>query len=385
MQSLNHKCDDYGQRARIGRESGTSIHSGYDDAHRLTSEDWLDVNDAQLCAFAYDYDAAGNRKKKTFNGEVTYYDYNNLNQLTKESILGGDVTYYTWTADGEMATKHEAASWTYYTWDVDESLKKIEAPNVTLENKYNSRMQRVWRSEGGNASDLIYDGQKLVAEASSNSLSRYYLSEGGSVYSPLVSQLGSQHWFQFDALGSTLGLTDGGGGLSDAFRYEAFGTSLGRTGITATSYQHVGRYGYFNEPSVGLEQVWWRWRQSVDGWLSRDQLDRYPMPLRASRYPSPTMSIDPTGLVPVCANSCDETAWLAYAVLFLLPLGALNTVIWTGPVQCIAECLLAGAALEIVVGPIHRRYGCLSASLPSLSCHRSGRQRRFDLSCSSSR
>jgi RHS repeat-associated protein len=169
-----------------------------------------------------------------------------------------------------MATKHEAASWTYYTWDVDESLKKIEAPIVTLENKYNSRMQRVWRSEDGAAESLIYDSQKLIAEASSGSLNQYYLSEGGSVFSPLVSQLGSQHWFLFDALGTTLGLTAEGGGLSDTFLYEAFGTSLGRTGATATPYQYVGGYGY-HTTNFGLCNAWHRWYMRHDSrWVTRD-------------------------------------------------------------------------------------------------------------------
>ncbi|MBU0611278.1 MAG: hypothetical protein KKI08_25590 [Armatimonadetes bacterium] len=51
-----------------------------------------------------------------------------------------------------------------YTWDVDESLTKIQAPDVTLANKHNSRMQRVARDEDGAAETLIYDGDKLIAE-----------------------------------------------------------------------------------------------------------------------------------------------------------------------------------------------------------------------------
>jgi len=263
-------------------------------AHRLTGEDWLDPSDVHLYAFAYEYDAAGNRLRKTFNGEVTYYNYNNLNQLEAESVLGGDTTDYTWTADGEMETKHEAAGWTYYTWDVDESLRRIAAPETTLDNKYNSQMQRVQRVEDGAASDLIYDNQKLIAEAGASNLSRYYLSESGSVYSPLLAQFGSEHWFLGDALGTTLGLTDASGGLTDAFRYEAFGTSLGRTGSTATPYQYVGGYGYFREASVELEQVWWRWyHQCSSRWISDDPLD--PSYFVYARN-DPARLIDATGL-----------------------------------------------------------------------------------------
>ncbi|MEN6645437.1 MAG: hypothetical protein ABFE08_23585 [Armatimonadia bacterium] len=252
LQSLYYTYDTDGQRTKIEREDGTRVYFGYDAAHRLTGEDWLDPSDAHIYGFAYEYDAAGNRLRKTFNGEVTYYDYNNLNQLTTERVLGGEATYYTWTPDGAMATKQDGEGWTYYTWDVDESLKKIDAPNVTLENKYNARMQRVWRSEDGNGESLVYDAQKLVAEATTGGLERYYLSEGGSVYSPLVSQLGSQHWFLFDALGTTLGLTDRSGGLSDTFKCEAFGTSLGRTGVTETPGQWLAAYQQYAEAPSGL-------------------------------------------------------------------------------------------------------------------------------------
>ncbi|MEN6301283.1 MAG: hypothetical protein ABFD96_01085, partial [Armatimonadia bacterium] len=295
LQSLHYKYADDGQRERIDREGGTRIYYKYDDAHRLTGEDWLDPSDNHIYGFAYEYDDAGNREKKTFNGEVTYYDYNNLNQLTTERVLGGEATYYTWTADGAMATKQEAAGWTYYTWDVDESLTKIEAPETTLESKYNARMQRVWRREDGAAEWLVYDAQKLVAEATTGGLERYYLSEGGSVYSPLVSQLGSQHWFQFDALGTTLGLTDSGGGLSDTFRYEAFGTSLGRTGTTETRYQYVGGYGYFREAGVGLEQVWWRWYENrTASWSAADPVELMKPYVYVDS--SPASATDPMGL-----------------------------------------------------------------------------------------
>ncbi|MEN6344149.1 MAG: RHS repeat-associated core domain-containing protein, partial [Armatimonadia bacterium] len=195
----------------------------------------------------------------TKNGETTYYEYNTLNQLTLERSTAGAQTYYQWQADGAMASQQDVEGWTYFTWDVDEALTRIQAPGVTLDNKYNAHMQRVWRSENGIAETLIYDDQKLIAELTTGGLSRYHLSEGGSAYSLLVSQLGSQCWQLFDALGTVIGLTAGDGSLSDTFLYEAFGTSLGRTGTTETPYQYVGGYGYFHEPTVGLEQVWWRW------------------------------------------------------------------------------------------------------------------------------
>ncbi|MEN6643887.1 MAG: RHS repeat-associated core domain-containing protein, partial [Armatimonadia bacterium] len=257
--------------------------------------------------------------------EVTYYDYNNLNQLTTERVLGGEATYYTWTADGAMATKQEAAGWTYYTWDVDESLKRIEAPNVTLDNKYNARMQRVWRSDDGEAEYLVCDAQKLVAEVAAGGLERYYLSEGGSIYSPLVSQLGSQHWFLFDALGTSLGLADEAGRLSDTFGYEAFGTSLGRTGTTETPYQYVGGYGYFDEPGVGLEQVWNRWYTPAQGrFVGMDPVGSPPDYIYVGN--NPAFVTDPSGMSPcptfwMCFGDCMHGVWMPMLAGCLIGVG----------------------------------------------------------------
>ncbi|MBU0611279.1 MAG: hypothetical protein KKI08_25595 [Armatimonadetes bacterium] len=80
---------------------------------------------------------------------------------------------------------------------------------------------------------------------------KYYVSEGGSVHSPLLAQHDEEtHWFHSDALGSTLGLTNDAGSLSDTFLYEAFGTSLGRTGTTVTPYQHVGAAGWYAKTAL---------------------------------------------------------------------------------------------------------------------------------------
>jgi YD repeat-containing protein len=191
LQSLYYTYDGDGRRTRIVREDGRAVYFGYDDASRLTGETWLTSGGTQLYAFAYQYDAAGNRKQKTFNGITTTYNYNTLNQLTSEATAGA-TTYYTWTADGEMATKHDATGWTYYTWDVDESLKHIQTPSDDLANLYNSRMQRVQRTEAGAVTYMLYDGEKLAEEKDGTwATQRGYANEGPSIYSPLVAQSGA--------------------------------------------------------------------------------------------------------------------------------------------------------------------------------------------------
>jgi len=106
-----------------------------------------------------------------------------------------------------------------------------------------------------------------------------------------VSQLDEEaHWFQADALGSTLGLTTGGGGLSDTFLYEAFGTGLGRVGTTETALQYGGGNSAYTENvensallnsgptwqalDAGLATLSWG---GIGDWM-RDFFERYSWP-----------------------------------------------------------------------------------------------------------
>ncbi|MCE5239185.1 hypothetical protein LLH23_11940, partial [bacterium] len=108
------------------REDGTSIYYRYDAAGRLAREDDLDGSGQGLYAFDCRFDAAGDRRQLTKNGETTYYQYNTLNQLTLEGSTGGALTYYQWQADGALAGKQDARSTTYFTWDVDEALTQAD-------------------------------------------------------------------------------------------------------------------------------------------------------------------------------------------------------------------------------------------------------------------
>ena len=47
-------------------------------------------------------------------------------------------------------------------------------------------------------------------------------------------------WFVYDGLGSTRALTDQAGTLRDEYTYEAFGSLLCRTGVTANEFLFTG-------------------------------------------------------------------------------------------------------------------------------------------------
>ena len=57
------------------------IYYAYDEADRLTGEDWYDEQMTPLYAFQWDYDAAGNRTYESRDGQATYYTYRCVCQL----------------------------------------------------------------------------------------------------------------------------------------------------------------------------------------------------------------------------------------------------------------------------------------------------------------
>jgi hypothetical protein len=102
---------------------------------------------------------------------------------------------------------------------------------------------------------------------------RYYVNEGSSVYSPVVSQCDEEtHWFHSDALGSTVGLTDASGGQTDTFLYEAFGASLSRSGSTITPCMFAANQGNYPEIGYSLSVSLFGWQDPSNGLLLGDIL-----------------------------------------------------------------------------------------------------------------
>jgi RHS repeat-associated protein len=122
-----------------------------------------------------------------------------------------------------------------------------------------------------------------------------------SQYGPLLSENrgGTESYHHFDALGSTMMLTDNTGAVTDTFQYDAWGNEVTRTGTTDTPHRWVGCWGYQHETSTGGYYVRARtYQPTVARWMSLD-----PMPFIDSinRFTAftgdPIFHKDPTGLL----------------------------------------------------------------------------------------
>src|SRR5690606_30505422 len=102
----------------VGGDAATSWTYIYDDADRLTGAA------AGTYVEAYTYDSVGNRLTDAFGRT---YGYDAQNRLT--SVTGGVTTTFTYTPQGEVATRTEGGATTAYSYDALGRLVGVSLPD----------------------------------------------------------------------------------------------------------------------------------------------------------------------------------------------------------------------------------------------------------------
>ncbi|MEV6154969.1 RHS repeat-associated core domain-containing protein [Nonomuraea sp. NPDC052129] len=255
----------------------------YDWANRLTS--WTGPDGTKT---DYGWDAAGNRVKV---GDKTY-TYDERNRLTS-----GDGRTYTYTARGTLA--EEGGGMVRIT-KFDAFDRMVSDDGVQYDYDALDRVET--RTYSGKTQRMAYDGV------------------GNNLVTVTDTATGNKTaMFGRDALGRTLGLSDGAGAqlafcdlrgdligafsatgtsLIDSVAYNPFGEVTTRTGAAHT----LGYQGGYTDPSTGKINMAARWYQPTTGsFISRDTLTQNPDPsVQLNRYTytndNPLTNTDPTGL-----------------------------------------------------------------------------------------
>jgi RHS repeat-associated protein len=125
-----------------------------------------------------------------------------------------------------------------------------------------------------------------------------YTTEPG-LYGNLISQNrdGVESQYHFDALGSTLALTDDDQQVTDTYAYTAFGEVTAHTGSTLSPFHYVGQRGYYQDESMSDCAVRRRPLSTrVTRWLTLDQRSYADsVNLYLYTHNRPTSLIDPSG------------------------------------------------------------------------------------------
>ena len=262
----------------------------------------------------YVYDAAGNRTEVIDNMASTLYAANNMNQTTS---AGG--TTFTYDDDGNLIRRETPTEVWTYAYDAQNQLTQVNGPSDVWEYEYDAFGNRTAAIENGVRTEFLLDPTGLVNvvgtyDASGTRVDSFVHGFGLEAVHSSVAR----HYFDFDALGSTSGLTDAAGSEVNSYAYTPFGKSLVSNETVANSFQYVGQAGVTNEDN-GLHFVRARYYSTEFGvFLSQDPTRLEGGDTNLYRYAAnnPITAIDPTGNSSVDVGSGASSAFCEFFGVF---------------------------------------------------------------------
>ena len=237
---FDYTYDALGRVATMATPAGTATYS-YDADSRLTGAKLADGT-----TIDYRYDAAGNRTVVVTNGVATTYTANDLNEYV---TVGGTVQAY--DAAGDLTS----GDGDNYTYDDLGRLASVTNASGTYTYTYDALGNRSSETHNGVTTSFLVDPTGLgnvVAEydGSGNLLASYTYGNG------LTSQVTSSGaaYYDFDAVGSTAGLSDASGKYVASYSYDPFGKVLSSMGSVTNPFQYNGALGIQTDGS-GLDYM----------------------------------------------------------------------------------------------------------------------------------
>jgi RHS repeat-associated protein len=264
----------YGRDNNAQVSSENSISYVYNGLNQLT-------NGGQ----GYSYDSAG-RLTQTINGPTTTnYNYDNADQLTSTSVVGGATSNYGFDAAGRRISAGSIG----LSWNMQNRLLAYGSGNTYVYNGSGLRMSKtvaglsqafVWNTVGG-LPTMLMEGSTL-----------YVTGPGGL---PLEQVTGSTvYYYHQDQLGSTRALTDASGSAVATYNYDSYGNLTSQTGSVNNPFLFTGQY---RDAESGFYHLRARYYDPSTGqFISRDPKVSSTWALYGYVADNPVNLTDPSGL-----------------------------------------------------------------------------------------
>ena len=276
----NYGYNPASQISSIAELSQTKNYS-YDNVDRLTGMTGGTANEN------YVFDNVGNR---TSSHQSSTYNYQPFNKLTNTATAN-----YSYDKNGNLLSKSEGKNLWRYIWDGENRMSSASTRKQTVRYRYDAlgrRVQRYFIRGGSENTKYIYDGMDVVADDNGGTLTKYQ--NGLGIDDKLkVSTNGTTKYFLTDHLGSTVGLTNSSGAISEQTSYDSFGNA---TTNLSTRYQYTGREF---DSFTGLQYSRARWYDAKTGrFISEDPIGFAGGDINLYGYvwSNPIKYSDPTGL-----------------------------------------------------------------------------------------
>ena len=240
---FDYTFDVRGRRTRMATLDGQWAYT-YDATGQLTHAEFVSTNPLiPHQDLTYLYDELGNRIATIENGVTTAYTTNNLNQYTAV----GDATL-TYDADGNLIAQTGGGENITYGYDTQNRLTSVVTPAGTWTYEYNAFGQRVAVVHNGQRTEYLLDPTGLgnvVGEYSGAGAAIKYVHGSGLV--SRTDALGATGYYDFDVLGSTVGVSNSSGSYQNWYSYLPFGSHLTSNESVANSFGFVGQFGVMQD------------------------------------------------------------------------------------------------------------------------------------------
>ena len=168
---------------------------------------------------SFSYDLAGNREAERGDGGEITYVVNDLDQYTER-----DGVPLVHDDNGNLVDDGSRQ----YAYDSRNRLTGISRGGIELLRVLRDASGRpVAEIAGGRTTELVYDGDEVVAEFHDGDLRALFVYDDGTDRPLQVAADGAEHYFHVDHLGTVRALTDRAGALAVTYRFTGFGVPVG--------------------------------------------------------------------------------------------------------------------------------------------------------------
>jgi YD repeat-containing protein len=237
-QTVTLAYDNAGRRTSLTYPNGVVTSYGYDNANRLLTIGHVKTP-TTIEALTYTYDKGGNRITQVRQNAAASnlptavaaanIAYDVANELTRWNSATTNLTY---DGNGNLATETQAGVTTTYTWDTRNRLTGMSRTGLTA-----SFADGLGRRK---SKTITTTGSVHVTSCRAWQYAKLHI-RSLSIDEPFIRRhAAGDEFYQTDALGSSVVLTDINGATQTAYTFEPNGATT-ITGISTNPFQYTGR------------------------------------------------------------------------------------------------------------------------------------------------
>jgi RHS repeat-associated protein len=256
--TIDYAYDALGRRTSLTLPNGVTTNYSYDNASHLLEMKHLAPLGSVLEALNYGYDATGNRtsmNRQSVNlplrNPVTDTAYDEANQMLRYNASSdlpvrqtGNIGY---DENGNMTSMTNSCGTTSFTWDARNRLVGIsgfkpDCSALSASFSYDALGRRTEKTINGATKQYLYDGLDIVQEIENSAVTANYI-RTLNIDEPLarIKADGTVRYYQQDALGSVIALTDEAGAVKTQYSYDPFGSTTLSGEVSDNPFQYSGR------------------------------------------------------------------------------------------------------------------------------------------------